>query len=441
MLQTLLSELLHVSHVLQVRQQEDGIARQQRWERPRGPHPAPETKVLAGGPALGTALGSGRDSPNRQQSWNRFNRGNNRLETGMIERLVIRLKVWSGATPGVPKWLPGVPSLLFSIRRWPLGEGRLPPPPPPEDRRVKTRLQTPLSSPFQAGSPLTTPRRSASISVSRGPTVRWHITLASTLKLLGPFLCLNSQQRRGEWTSVAEKQGERLTVALPRIHLAFLSGRTQAAHQLLQGDGLVVIHVAVLHKLLHAFLGFGLLPKKSLEGLDFLFADVPAVVFIQQFEIPVDYSLLQRVAGVRFWEPGRHVGGQDPRLGPGLSRKASPPSSEFPQWRDLPVTFSPSWGIRLPGFALRYKNDFLKITQKRDLANIFKLVSNLQMAQWVCTGRSHTGCWQVSRTRPRGPPLASQDVHLHYLYPEAFYSSNCAPGRAVDVTGKLKGKN
>lgn len=89
-------------------------------------------------------------------------------------------------------------------------------------------------------------------------------------------------------------------MALPRVRLGFLSARAQAAHQLLQGDGLVVIQVAILHKLLHAFLGFGLLPKKSLEGLDFLFADVPAVVFIQQFEIPVDHSLLQRVAGVRF---------------------------------------------------------------------------------------------------------------------------------------------
>lgn len=136
------------------------------------------------------------------------------------------------------------------------------------------------------------------------------------------------------------KWGERLTVALPRVRLDLLSGRAQAAHQLLQGDGLVVIHIAVLHKLLHAFLGFGLLPKKSLEGLDFLFADVPTVVFIQQFEIPVDYSLLQRVAGVRFREPGRHVGGQDARPGPGLSRKAPPPGSDFPRRKDLLVTLS-----------------------------------------------------------------------------------------------------
>ena len=70
----------------------------------------------------------------------------------MIERLVIRLKVWSGAMPGVPKWLPGVPSLLFSIRKRPLGEGRLPT--PPEDRRVKTRLQTPLSSLLSKPAPL-----------------------------------------------------------------------------------------------------------------------------------------------------------------------------------------------------------------------------------------------------------------------------------------------
>lgn len=129
-------------------------------------------------------------------------------------------------------------------------------------------------------------------------------------------------------------------MALPRVRLDFLSGRAQAAHQLLQGDGLVVIHVAILHKLLHAFLGFGLLPKKSLEGLDFLFADVPAVVFIQQFEIPVDHSLLQRVAGVRFREPGRQVGGQDPCPGPGLSRKAPPPSSDFPRWSNLLVALS-----------------------------------------------------------------------------------------------------
>ena len=98
----------------------------------------------------------------------------------------------------------------------------------------------------------------------------------------------------------------------PRVSFTFLSGHAQAAHQLLQGNGLVIIHITVFNKLLHTFFGFGLLPKESLEGLDFLFADVPTGVFIQQFEIPVDHSLLQRVAGVRFREPGRHAGGQGP---------------------------------------------------------------------------------------------------------------------------------
>ena len=56
-----------------------------------------------------------------------FNLGNDCLETGIIELLIIRLKVWSGAMHGVPKWLPGVPTLLFSIRRRSLGEAGSPP--------------------------------------------------------------------------------------------------------------------------------------------------------------------------------------------------------------------------------------------------------------------------------------------------------------------------
>lgn len=122
-----------------------------------------------------------------------------------------------------------------------------------------------------------------------------------------------------------------LTVPFPRVSFTFFSGHAQAAHQLLQGNGLVVIHITVFNKLLHAFFGFGLLPKESLEGLDFLFADVPTGVFIQQFEIPVDHSLLQRVAGVRFREPGRHTGGQGPPAAWLPPHPGPGPSSEGPR--------------------------------------------------------------------------------------------------------------
>lgn len=89
-------------------------------------------------------------------------------------------------------------------------------------------------------------------------------------------------------------------MTLPGVCFTFLFCHAQAPHQLLDRDGFVVIHVTVLHKLLHALFGFGFFPKESLEGLDLLFADIPAGVFIKQFEVPVDHSLLQCVAGVRF---------------------------------------------------------------------------------------------------------------------------------------------
>lgn len=151
MLQTQRSDLLCVSNVLQVRQQEDGIVSQQRWERPRGPH-------RRQGPGWWPSASEPRSGSGRRlaqlaaQLKLCFNHGNDCLETGITELLIIRWKVWSGAMPGGPKWLPGVPSSLFSIRRRPLGEGRLPS--PPEDRRVKTRLQTPLSSPLSTPAPL-----------------------------------------------------------------------------------------------------------------------------------------------------------------------------------------------------------------------------------------------------------------------------------------------
>lgn len=68
-----------------------------------------------------------------------FNRGDDCLETGIIELLIIRLKVWSGAMHGVPKWLPGVPTLLFSIRRRSLGEAGSPPLPRTEELRCVSR--------------------------------------------------------------------------------------------------------------------------------------------------------------------------------------------------------------------------------------------------------------------------------------------------------------
>lgn len=100
---------------------------------------------------------------------------------------------------------------------------------------------------------------------------------------------------------------------LPAAGLALLLGHAQAAHQLGQGEGLVVVPVTVLHELLHTLLGLGLLPQEPLEGLQLLLADVPAGVLVQQLEIPVDHSLLQRVAGVGLGEPGeahRREGGR-----------------------------------------------------------------------------------------------------------------------------------
>lgn len=92
-------------------------------------------------------------------------------------------------------------------------------------------------------------------------------------------------------------------MALPGAGFPLLSGDTQAAHQLLHGNGLVIVRVTVLHKLFHTLLGLGLLPQEPLKGLDFLLADVSAGVLIKQLEVPVYNPLLQGVAGVWLRQP------------------------------------------------------------------------------------------------------------------------------------------
>lgn len=90
----------------------------------------------------------------------------------------------------------------------------------------------------------------------------------------------------------------RLTVALPGVGFTLLSGDTQATHQLLHSNGLVVVHITVFHKLLHTLFGLGFLPKEPLKGLDLLLANVPASVLIKELEVPMHNPLLQGVAGV-----------------------------------------------------------------------------------------------------------------------------------------------
>lgn len=92
-------------------------------------------------------------------------------------------------------------------------------------------------------------------------------------------------------------------MAPPGVGFTFLSGDTQAAHELLHGDGLVIAHVAVLHKLLHTLFGLGFLSQEPLKGFDLLLANVSARVLIKQLEVPMHNSLLQGVAGVWLRQP------------------------------------------------------------------------------------------------------------------------------------------
>lgn len=101
--------------------------------------------------------------------------------------------------------------------------------------------------------------------------------------------------------------------------VTFFFGHAQATHQLLQRDGLVVADVTVLHKLLHALLWLGFLAQKAFEGFDLLLPNVPAWVFVQLAEIPVDHPFLQGVVGIRLGHPEGHINGSVRRCGAGFS--------------------------------------------------------------------------------------------------------------------------
>lgn len=66
----------------------------------------------------------------------------------------------------------------------------------------------------------------------------------------------------------------------------------QAAFQLLQGNGPVLIQVTVVGELAGTFLGFGFLLQVSLKRLEFLLVDVVAAVVIQLGKVPVHHPLL-----------------------------------------------------------------------------------------------------------------------------------------------------
>lgn len=78
---------------------------------------------------------------------------------------------------------------------------------------------------------------------------------------------------------------------------------TQAAFQLLQGNGPVLIQVAVVGEFAGAFLGFGFLLQVSLKWLELLLVDVMAAVVVQLGKVPVHHPFLQSVTGIRFNKP------------------------------------------------------------------------------------------------------------------------------------------
>lgn len=94
------------------------------------------------------------------------------------------------------------------------------------------------------------------------------------------------------------------TIPFPPAPLTLLA-YAQAAFQLQQGDGPVLIQVAVVGELAGAFLGFGFLLQVPLKRLELLLVDVVAAVVIQLGEVPVHHPLLQSVTGIRLNKPGQ----------------------------------------------------------------------------------------------------------------------------------------
>lgn len=89
----------------------------------------------------------------------------------------------------------------------------------------------------------------------------------------------------------------------PEVSPLTLLADTQAAFQLLQGDGPVLVQVTVVDELAGTFLGFGFLLQVSLQGLELLLVYVVAAVVIQLGKVPVHHPFLQSVTGVRFSKP------------------------------------------------------------------------------------------------------------------------------------------
>lgn len=89
----------------------------------------------------------------------------------------------------------------------------------------------------------------------------------------------------------------------PEVSPLTLLADTQAAFQLLQGDGPVLVQVTVVDELAGTFLGFGFLLQVSLQGLQLLLVYVVAAVVIQLGKVPVHHPFLQSVTGVRFHKP------------------------------------------------------------------------------------------------------------------------------------------
>lgn len=67
---------------------------------------------------------------------------------------------------------------------------------------------------------------------------------------------------------------------------------TQAALQLLQGDGSILVQVAIVGEPAGTLLGLRFLLQVSLERLEFLIVDVLAAVVVQLGKVPVDHPLL-----------------------------------------------------------------------------------------------------------------------------------------------------